>query len=185
MQVQRITNPAGIDDIKLIAETESDKVLLRQLAETGTLVSRSSNASSSLVFRALAVSNPSGDSLNTLVSRGAIGKLDLTLRQNQNFTIVLKFKNQTTGLPLDLTTYDAIRLQLRDRRNSAAVVSLAIATGLTISGVDNDSLTIAVSPTQSVLLTKDDYDYDILMVNGDTNTYYVEGIVKIERTGTR
>lgn len=185
MQVQRITNPAGIDDIKLIAETESEKAYLRQLAETGTLVSRSSNASSSLVLRPLSVSNPAGDSLGTLISRGAIGKLDFTLRQNENFSIGLKFKNRTANTPLDLSVYDDIKLQLRDRRSGEAIVSLAVGAGLTISGDDNDSLVIAVTPDQSVLLTKDDYDYDTLMIQGATKTYYLEGIVKIERTGTR
>lgn len=185
MQVQRIANPAGIDDVKLIAETESEKVFLRQLAETGTLVSRSSNASSSLLLRALSVSNPAGDSLGTLISRGEIGKLDFTLRQNQNFSIVLKFKNRTTGDPLDLSVYDAIKLQLVDRRSGDPIVSLSLGNGLAVSGDDNDSLVIAVTPEQSVLLTKEDYNYDVLMVQGTSKTYYLQGIVLIERTGTR
>lgn len=183
MLVQRITTSGGIDDCKLIAETEDERMYLKQLAEAGTMVSRSNNASSSITFRPFSSSNSVGNLIPTLISTGKIGKLDLTLRQNQNFTIDLKFIS--AAAPMDLTVYTAIKLQIKDKKGGTAIISLSLGAGLTVSGPDNNVLSIVLTPAQTELLCRDEYTHDILMETANSKTYYVEGKIMIERTGTR
>lgn len=183
MKVQRIETSSGVDDIRLIAESESDRLLIKQLAEAGSLISRTSVGASSIVYRVATAVSSVGDTNNNLVSRGRIGKLDFTIRQNQNFIVDLRFIE--AGNPLDLTTYTAIKLQFKHHKEAPAVVSLAVASGLTVSGDDNNVLGIQLTPDQSKLLTRDEYYYDIVMETESSKTYYIEGKAKIERTATR
>lgn len=180
MQVIRVTNPNGIDDLKLIADSESDASFIRQLADAGSLISLSRVAGSTVTFRPIPVGNAQ---LGALISTGSVGKMNIVLSQNQNFQVVLTFKS--AGVPMDLTLYSAIKLQFYNQRKTAAVISLSLGAGLTISGDDNEILTIALTPAQTVILCNQEYYYDLLTIAGGNNTYLLEGKAVIDKTVTR
>lgn len=180
MKVVQIATSSGIDDIKLIAENPAEEAFLKQLAEAGTLTSLTSVASSSLLLRPITVQ--SLQNYNNLISRGIIGKYDFELVQNQDFGTVLTFINN--GNPLDLSLYNAIKMQVKSSRSSTAVISLEIGSGLTISGPDNNILSISISADQTKLLCEETYYYDILFASA-IKTYYVEGKITIKKTRTR
>lgn len=181
MQFQRIPNSSGIDDLKLIGETDEEKAYIRILAECGTLSSTTSSASSAVTFRPISLSYVANTDA-ALLSRGKIGKLDFTIRQNANFLIDLKFN--TTGVPIDLTTYSAIKLQVKTSKSSGAIVTLALGTGLTVSGADDNILSVAFTPAMTELLTDSQYYYDLMMSKPNSNDYFVEGKINVERTVT-
>lgn len=183
MRVQRIATAGGIDDLKLIAENTAEVNYLKQLGAAGTLSSRSVNVGSTILFRPISSASLIIPAL-PLISAGAIGKMDFTLRQNQDFIVDLIFKDGA-GAPIDLNDYSAIKLQFYNNRSGGPIVSLAIGSGLTISGDDNNVLTIALTPDDTLLLTADRYKHDLLMEKGNNNSYMIEGIANIERTGTR
>jgi hypothetical protein len=181
MIIQRITNPSGIDDVKIIGETEAEKAFVRQLAEAGTLTAVSNLSSGNVVFRAMPLSSLANQ--NTLLSRGKIGKLDFTLRQNANFAIDLKFISN--ALPLALNDYSAIKLQIKNSKGLPAVLTLTLGSGLSITGDDDNVLSVQFLPAQTALLCNQEYYYDLMLSTAaGTNTYFVEGKIKIERTVT-
>lgn len=182
MIVQRITNNTGIDDIKLIAETDSDKILIKQLAESGTLISMSSIASSSIVFKAMSAATQTISGSN-IISKGAIGKVDLKIRQNQTFRFDLKFN--TSAGSLNLNDYTAIKMQFKLRKEGDPIVSLSLGNGLTISGDDNNILSVVLTAEQTSLFCNDEYYHDIMMQTATSKIYYIEGKSQIEKTATR
>lgn len=180
MIIQRITNPSGIDDIKLIGETESEKAFVRQLAEAGTLTAVSNLSSGTATFRVLPISSANQ---NTLLSRGKIGKLDFTLRQNANFAVDLKFISD--ALPMALSDYNVIKLQLKNYKGGGPVLTLSLGSGLTITGDDDNILSVQFLPAQTALLCNQEYYYDLMLSTASgTNTYFVEGKIKIDRSVT-
>lgn len=181
MQFQRIPNSSGIDDLKLIGETDDERTFIRQLAECGTLSSTTSSASSSVVFRAISLAYSAATD-GSLLSRGKIGKLDFTIRQNANFLIDLSFSSAT--LPIDLSTYTAIKLQVKTAKSSGAIVTLTLGSGLTVSGDDSNVLSIAFTPAMTKLLTNNQYYYDLMMTKPNSNDYFVEGKINVDRTVT-
>lgn len=181
MQFQRIPNSSGIDDLKLIGETDDERTFIRQLAECGTLSSTTTSASTSVVFRAISLVYQPSTNAN-LLSRGKIGKLDFTIRQNANFYIDLKFNSQT--LPINLNTYSAIKLQVKISKSSGALVTLSLGSGLAVSGPDNNVLSVAFTPAMTQVLCDNQYYYDLLMTKPNSNDYFVEGKINVERTVT-
>lgn len=180
MIIQRITNPSGIDDIKLIGETDAEKSFVKQLAEAGTLTAVSNLSSGTVTFRALPISSANQ---NTLLSRGKIGKLDFTLRQNANFAVDLKFISES--LPMALSDYTVIKLQLKNHKGAGAVLTLSLGSGLTVTGDDNNILSVKFLPVQTAQLCNQEYYYDLMLSTAaGTNTYFVEGKIKIDRTVT-
>lgn len=179
MQIVRISNSTGIDDLKLIGETEAEKIFIKQLSEAGTLISVSSVSSGSAIFRASVTGT---NQQNTLISSGRIGKVDFTIRQNANFIVDLKFVS--AGEPMDLTEYTAIKLDIRKEKHAPVAASLNLTSGLSISGDDDNILKIQLSPQHTSVLCHDSYYYDIMFVKPGSNNYYVEGKLYINRTVT-
>lgn len=182
MQFQRIPNSSGIDDLKLIGETDDERSYIRMLAECGTLTSTTSSASASVVFRPIALNYSPGATSSDLISTGKIGKLDFTIRQNANFLIDLKFNSST--VPLNLNTYVAIKLQVKTSKSSGALVTLSLGSGLVVSGPDNNVLSVAFTPVMTQVLTDNQYYYDLMMSKPNSNDYFVEGKINVERTVT-
>lgn len=182
MIFQRITTSSGIDDFKLIAENPTEEEFIQQLAAAGTLTSINTEASSTISFRALSI-NVADAINNALVSLGKIGKLNFEVRQNENYVRDLKFISN--ALPVDLTQYTSIKLQVKlNKSSSGAVVSLTLGSGLTITGDDNNILGISFTTQQTSLLCNSEYYYDLMMSTANSNTYYLEGKLTINRTVT-
>jgi hypothetical protein len=181
MQIQRVLTANGIDDIKLISETELERQFIKQLAEAGTLSCINRQVSDTILFRPISVSAELSSYVST--ADRSIGKYDFTLRQNQNHNFDLNFN--TDEVPLDLTDFNAIKLQVKLRKGSAPLFSLSIGSGLEISGVDSNVLKVNIAATQTALLSCENYYYDILMSKPTSNVYYLEGQITVKQSATR
>lgn len=181
MQIQRVLTANGIDDIKLIGETELERQFIKQLAEAGTLSCMNRHVSDTIIFRAISVS----EELSTYVSTAdrTIGKYDFTLRQNQNHAFELNFDKDAT--PLDLTQFTAIKLQVKLHKGGSALFSLSLGTGLAIIGDDDNILKVEITAAQTALMSCESYYYDILMSKPTSSVYYVEGKITVKQSATR
>lgn len=181
MRVIKIPTSNGIDDIKIIGETEQERLFIKQLAEAGTLTSLSRQVGDSIVFRPISVS--SGFGTGYYSSNKNIGKYDFSVRQNENHLVDLKFETQDG--PLDLTSFSGIKLQVKLRKGSSAVFEVSLGAGLEISGDDNQVLKVAFTPGQTDLLNCETYYYDVLMQKPSSNVYYLEGKITVIKSTTR
>jgi len=180
MIVERVTTANSIHDIKLIGENDLERQFIKQLAEAGTLSCQNRQVSDSVLFRPISVASEISSYTST---KEAIGKYDFMVYQNQNHNVDLKFN--ADALPLDLTQYSAIKLQVKHSKSAPAIVELSIGSGLEISGVDSNVLKVSMTAAQTKTLTCESYYYDVLMVGATANVYYLEGKITIKTTGTR
>lgn len=180
MQVVRITTTNGIDDIKLIGETEQERLFIKQLAEAGTLSCLNRDVADSVLFRPISVTQE----MSTYASaKNSIGKYDFMVVQNETHLVELKFS--ADGSPLDLTMYQAIKLQVKTHKSAPAVFELALGNGLVVSGEDANILKVTFSAEQTKSLNCESYYYDVLMSTPTANVYYLEGKITIKKTATR
>jgi hypothetical protein len=181
MQILRVPTANGIDDIKLIGDTDLEKLFIKQLAEAGTLSCISRQVSDTILFRAISVT-PELSSYTSTADR-SIGKFDFVVRQNQNHNVDFRFDED--GVALDLTQFTAIKLQVKREKESPALFSLTIGSGLTITGVDHNVLATKLTAAQTALLTCESYYYDVLMIKPTSSVYYLEGKITVKQSGTR
>lgn len=186
MRVQRIPNTNGIDDIKFIADDDSDKTFLRQLAEAGTLSALNGNAVSSLSFRAISVVSMSGAS-NNYTSTNSIARYNFDVRQNELKAFDLTFNNSLTdpATPIDLSAFSAIRIQIKPTKGSPALITLSLGAGLTISGESLNVLSVVIMPAQTAIMNLPEYYYDVMFASPEANEYHLEGKIKVLKTATR
>lgn len=182
MIIQRIPTASGIDDIKLIGQTDAEKAFVRQLAEAGTLSCMNRSVGDSVLFRAISTTGAAGPSSYT--SDIQLAKYNFTVTQNKDWIRTLSFSKPVSG-PTDLTVYSQIKLQVKNRKGGSVIFEVSLGSGLQILGDDNNMLEITFTNAQTKLLCHDEYYYDILMVQGGINDYYVEGKIKVKLTGTR
>jgi hypothetical protein len=180
MKAERVITTNGIDDIKLIGETESERLFIKQLAESGTLSCLNAQVGDTVSFRPISVM-PDISSFNS--TRNSIGKVDFTVRQNQQYDIDFTFKKDDE--PIALTDYTAIKLQVKRNKSSSAIIELSLGNGLVISGDDSNILKTSFTAAQTKTLSCQTYYYDVLMVKPTSNTYYIEGTITVKATGTR
>jgi hypothetical protein len=180
MKVIQIPNPNGIDDLKLIGETEPERQWIRQLAEAGTLTSITRALGDVVSFRAMSISADFGAGSYTVDQ--SLGKFNFTVVQNQNFNYDLRINYG--GAPLDLTTFTSgIKLAVKNK-NGSTLFELSLGNGLTVTGVDHNVLGVKFTPAQTILLCNDSY-YDLLFSKPNSNAYYLQGKIKVIKTGTR
>lgn len=183
MRIIRIPTSAGIDDIKIIGETDIERQFIKQLAEAGSLSSISRMVADSVVFRVIST----GSENSGHYSSGAkIGRFDFEVIQNQETVYDLTFNSLTEpATPIDLTQYTAIKLQVKRKKGESAIVELSLGSGLSVIGEDFNKLHIAFTAEQTSKLCLDSYCYDVLMAKPGANVYYVEGTINPRKTGTR
>lgn len=180
MRVERIATLNGINDFRLISESEDDAFYIRQIASAGTLTCISGSASSDAVFRAISVNASSSP---RVISRGEIGKYNFHVRQNQSEQISLSFVRNE--IPMDLSLYSNIKIQIKPERESGAVIELTLQSGLSVSGDSNNMLNINLTALQTAVLCRQQYFYDVLFENGALKNYMLEGVIFINKTTTR
>lgn len=180
MKIIKIATSNGIDDIKIIGETEQERLFIKQLAEAGTLTCLSRHVAESITFRPISVSSPGSGSYS---SAKTIGTYNFQVRQNENHLVDLKFETAPDE-PLDLSTFTEIKLQLKLRKTSQPVLTLSVGSGLTVTGDDSNILGVAFSAAQTKSLTSDQYYYDILMSTPSSNVYYLEGKINVLKSVT-
>jgi hypothetical protein len=76
-------------------------------------------------------------------TKNSIGKYDFIVRQNQDFITDLKFDKKL--VPLDLTQYSIIKLQVKHSKSAPAIVELSLGSGLEIIGADSNILKVAMT----------------------------------------
>lgn len=182
MIIQRIPTASGIDDIKIIGQTDAEKAFVRQLTEAGTLSCMNRTASDSVLFRAISTTDSFGSS--SLNSDIQLAKYNFGVIQNMTCVRNLKFSKPVSG-PVDLTIYTQIKLQVKNRKGGSVIFEVYLGSGLQVIGDDSNILEIIFSKDQTKLLCHDEYYYDILMTQASVNDYYVEGKIKVKQTGTR
>jgi hypothetical protein len=181
MIIQRINNPAGIDDIKLIGENDAERSFIQQLAEAGTLISTTTMSSGIATFRAMPISMLTNDS--TLLNRGKVGQVNFNVRQNQDYIFGLRFVSN--DLPMVLNDFTAIKMQIKNNKSSSAIITLSVGSGLEITGDDDNILQITLTSAQTALLCNQEYYHDILFETGTgAKMYYIEGLIKVDRSVT-
>jgi hypothetical protein len=181
MQIVRVPTANGIDDIKLIGDTDLENLFIKQLAEAGTLSCISRQVSDTILFRPISVT-PELSSYTSTANR-SIGKYDFVARQNQDHNVDFRFDEESVAL--DLTQFMAIKLQVKREKGSPALFSLSLGTGLTITGADNNVLATKFTAAQTALLNCESYYYDVLMSKPTSNVYYLEGKITVKKSGTR
>jgi len=180
MQVQRVITANGIDDIKLVGETDLERQFIKQLAEAGTLSCLNRQVSDSVLFRPISVASEISSYTS---SNGSIPRYNFDVVQNASHTIDLVF--DINDVPLDLNDFLAIKLQVKHSKSAPPIIDLAIGSGLAISGVDSNILKATMTAAQTKLLTCESYYYDVLMSKTDLNKYYLEGKITTKTTATR
>lgn len=178
MQVERVPTANGVDDIKLIGETELERQFIKQLAEAGTLSCINRNVSESVVFRAISVM----EEFSSYSSKKTIGKYNFSLRQNESHSFDLSFNSD--DLPIDLRQYPTIKLQVKKSKTSSPIIQLDLTAGLQISGPDHNVLKVAFTSSQTKLLACETYNYDVLMSKPNQNVYYLEGLITVKKSIT-
>jgi len=176
MQVTRIVNSNGVDDLKLIAENDIEQNYLRQLATAGTLTSISASTGLSLLLRAVSVMEEDYSS-NTATVSNSIGRYNFDIRQNERKVSDMLFT--INGAAMNLTVYDSIILQVKKHKAGSAVITLNIGEGLELMGDSHNVLRLTFTALQTALLDTPQYYYDILCKTGSINSYNVEGIINV------
>lgn len=180
MKIQRIPTSNGIDDIRLSGETELDDLFIKQLAEAGTLCCLNRHVSGNVVFRPISVMP---EISSVVSSKNSIGKYDFLIRQNESHTFDLSFKSN--DVPIDLTQYTEIKLQVKKQKGSSSIIQLSVGNGLVVSGPSHNVLKVSMSANQTKLLSCEAYYYDVLLSKPGLNIYYVEGVITVKRSTTR
>jgi hypothetical protein len=180
MQILRVPTANGIDDIKLLGETDIERLFLKQLAEAGTLSCMNRQVANSVVFRPISVT----PEISTYTStKNSLVKFNFTVVQNAEYAVDLYLKRNAA--PLNLSEFTQIKLAVKNSKQSPAIFEISLGSGLTVTGTHSNILRINFSRTQTAHLCGNNYYYDILMSNGSSNRYYVEGVVTTKQTATR
>lgn len=180
MQIERVPTANGIDDIKLIGETELERQFIKQLAEAGTLSCISRQVADTVLFRPISVMPDISSYAST---KNSIGKYDFMLRQNESHFFDLSFNSDAT--PINLTQFQTIKLQVKKQKSSAAIIELSLASGLVVSGPDHNVLKVSFTAAQTKQLACETYYYDVLMSKPNQNIYYIEGLITVKKSATR
>lgn len=180
MRVEKIPTTNGIDDIKLIGENDFENLFIKQLAEAGTLSCLNREVSNTAVFRPISTIS---DIERKSVDENQIGKYDFTMRQNESHTMDLTFIKDDA--PINLTDYDAIKLQVKYSKSAPALLSLSVGSGLEIKGDDNNVLGVSFTKQQTQSLSCQMLYYDVMMVKGAENDYLLEGKISVKQSITR
>jgi hypothetical protein len=180
MQILRVPTANGIDDIKLLGETEIERLFIKQLAEAGTLSCMSRQVADSVVFRPISVTSEISTYTST---KNSLVKFNFTVVQNADYTVDLSLISN--GVPFNLAVFASIKLAVKNRKESSAIFEITVGSGLTVTGANSNILRIDFSKTQTAKLCESEYYYDILMTKGSSNQYYVEGVIATKQTGTR
>jgi hypothetical protein len=115
-----------------------------------------------------------------------IGTYDFTcILQNEGFNVELTFTEGDPAIPIDLTLYDEIKLDIKDDFGNI-VKRKELGDGLSIHGTDDNVLRVSFAKADTLVLTRPSYNYDILFVNAlGENWYPIQGSIKIINTITR
>lgn len=104
-----------------------------------------------------------------------------TIVRGDTFSELLVFNTVVEGssvpVPIDLTIYDNIKMELRrgTNRRTTLIKTFTIGDGLTISGDSNNELVITYSTAITDELTAGKYYRDIRFVSGSEVKTYLEG----------
>jgi hypothetical protein len=115
-----------------------------------------------------------------------IGTFDFEcVLQNQGFSVDMTFTEGDPPIPIDLTQYPEIIMDIKDDYGKV-VTTLDLSNGLSIIGADDNVLSIFFAQDLTLVLTRQSYFYDILFIDGSgSNWYPIKGEITVKRTITR
>jgi len=115
-----------------------------------------------------------------------IGTFDFEcVLQNQGFSVDMTFTEGDPAIPIDLTQYAEIIMDIKDDYGKV-VTTLDLSNGLSVMGTDDNVLSIFFAQELTLVLTRQSYFYDILFIDGSgSNWYPIKGEITVKRTITR
>lgn len=180
MLIERIPTANGIDDIKIIGENDLERMFVKQLSEAGTLSCMNREVSSAAVFRPISTLS---EVARHVAKDNGIGKYDFSIRQNEVHEMDLTFIK--ASVPIDLTQYSAIKMQVKYSKSAPALLSFSIGSGLEIKSDANNVLGVSFTADQTKSLACQVYFYDVMMVKNGKNDYLLEGKITVKQSLTR
>jgi hypothetical protein len=112
----------------------------------------------------------------------------IEIKRGETYNIVLTFTEDAdpTPLPIDLSIYDNIKADFREgpAEYSTLVFSKELGDGITISGDDDNILTISISSADTELMQEGNYYFDIRFTAGAAVSIEVEGIFNVTQNIT-
>lgn len=123
------------------------------------------------------------------LEKDEIGVLDIQLIQGDSKTISLTFNQvDAEGLtvPIDLTAYESIRLDVKSRKDAAEkpFISWRVGSGLTILGDDNEVLKFSFG-SEFLSTAADVWYYDIKFNLAGEIAHYIEGQITVKPVITK
>ena len=109
--------------------------------------------------------------------------------QNQSYTVVTQWTvtdNEVPPVttPIDMTIYAEAYFDVF--RNNKLLVRKTLLDGITISGVDDNILTVSLDQDATLIMNNENLDYELRLVNqtGD-NSYTLKGPFSLQLTKSR
>ena len=123
------------------------------------------------------------------VQRDEIGVLNIELNQGGNKPIFLVFNQKNVEgatVPVNLTDYDLIRLDVKSRKDvmEAPFISWQVGEGLTISGENSNVLNFEFSQ-EFIRTAAPSWYYDIKFVRSERVSRFIEGQITIKQVTTK
>ena len=104
--------------------------------------------------------------------------------QNQDFNSVSTWTSTVDETPLDLSVYTEIYFDVFF--NCKRIVRKTLLDGITVSGANNNILTINLTQEDTLLFKWEELNHELRMVNAtDENTYLLKGSVSVNLTKSR
>jgi len=105
------------------------------------------------------------------------GRYNILMEQGATFSLPLVYQD-STGTPVDLTTYTAI-LQVRKNPSSPVILELSTANGGITLGGALGTITLNAAATATSLLPAGEYFYDLKLHPGAAGERLLEGAFTI------
>lgn len=110
-------------------------------------------------------------------------RFDLEIEQGEDYSIVFTYK--IDGVAVDLTSYTAALKAKVNYDDTAAVISLANGSGLTLGGVAG-TITVAIAGTSTAGYSFDEAFYDLKITSGSSVSSYVAwGMVTLKKRASK
>jgi hypothetical protein len=125
------------------------------------------------------------------IQKDTLGVLDIELIQNAAKEIRLvftspDFDNPETQVPLDLRTFEPIRLDVKARKNvnERPFISFTVGRGLAIDGEDFNQLVFGFE-NEFTNADQTEWFYDLKVTTPAGPQYWIEGVIRITKSVTK
>jgi len=110
-------------------------------------------------------------------------KFDIIVEQGSTYNKRIQWKD-SSGTAVNIAGYTAFLEVKNNKQETAALISLSIGSGITLTTPASGILDIAITATQTAAFDFDRAVYDLVLVNGSTKYRLMEGNVVLSRRVT-